>query len=369
MLTCDQCYESGGLCRRAGDRSLSCDKKITIASAARSAAGDYSATFTSALPDNARWLDGTHFDALTGHTPVAHRPVALDADEAYLEANLNTMDTSDVALAVDLAMKRPGLVDEIKKYLRRAEQQAKTEVGVLKCRNAEVRINEIVDAQRKLVKESVPGTPKEFQAKWYPRATLFQYMIKGQAKGTVLMEEAKTYFDKETGKQYIPFERATKLDSDPQFMYCVFTFVTTMQLVTGEAPFVYFNFMRDVTRCCTERGARFTHEYVDNILKALDEGRYPSMVALYKAGEYNRIRDELNLTKPVGSSEGKPGGTSKRIQFDKTTLKQALGGKGAGLIPRKCNNFHASPQTPCVAGVPFNKGHHQDHEGLCAYQH
>ena len=46
-----------------------------------------------------------------------------------------------------------------------------------------------------------------------------------------------------------------------------------------------------------------------------------------------------------------------------------VGGKGAGVIPRKCNKFHASPQEACTAGVPTNEGFPAELCGLCAYEH
>ena len=67
-------------------------------------------------------------------------------------------------------------------------------------------------------------------------------------------------------------------------MHCVHLYVVTMCSLKEEAPRVYYEFTRDVNRVANDKGARFAQEYVDQMLRYLDEKRYDSMVALYKTG-------------------------------------------------------------------------------------
>ena len=142
---------------------------------------------------------------------------------------------------------------------------------------------------------------------------------------------------------------------------------------------MYYDFTRDVVRVVEDKGARFGQEYVDHLLRFLDEKRYPSMVSLYATGEPTRTFTEMSMrhqgdsvggkrrTTPDGLKPGEIGGPNGAVKFGPVT--NPIGGMGAGWIKKQCNRFHANPKTACTAGIPPNAGFPADSVGLCAYIH
>ena len=190
-------------------------------------------------------------------------------------------------------------------------------------------------------------------------------------------DDGKEFFDATTGKTYVPFAKMVKLDSGPLLVHCVHTFVTTVVVLKGEAPRVYYDFARDVVRVVDDKGARFGQEYVDQLLRFLDEKRFSSMVALYATGEPTRTFTEMAARNPStgdkrralgdGLKPGELGGPNGTVNFGPVTTP--VGGAGAGWIKKRCNRFHATPQGACTAGIPPNAGFPPDIVGQCAYIH
>ena len=139
----------------------------------------------------------------------------------------------------------------------------------------------------------------------------------------------------------------------------------------------YYDFARDVVRVVDDKGARFGQEYVDQLLRFLDEKRFSSMVALYATGEPTRTFTEMVIRNtPVGVKRpglgdglkpGELGGPNGTVNFGPVT--KPVGGEGAGWIKKRCNRYHATPQGACTAGIPPNAGFPADSVGLCAYIH
>ena len=210
----------------------------------------------------------------------------------------------------------------------------------------------------------------------YPRATLFQTACKAVVKGTEVIEDAREMFDPATGKKYVPFDKATKVESGEQLVYAAHLYAISMQTVRREAPKASFDFMRDAAKVSELKGYRFAQAYIDAMLRFVDEGRYDSLVSMYKAGEPTRIFIELDASGKYKAPERPPlkgvgagdGGERRRIKSF-GPVSTPLGGAGAGIIPRKCNKYHANPREPCTAGVPSNEGFEAGVCGLCAYEH
>ena len=212
----------------------------------------------------------------------------------------------------------------------------------------------------------------------YPQAMLFQSVVKAHMRGAESHDDSKEMFDPSTGKTYVPFTSSIKVVTTTQLMYCVHTYVTTMIGLKNEAPRVYFEFVRDVARVADDKGARFAQEYVDLLLRYLDDKRFPSMVTLYNTGEPSRTFTELAARQPLPDKSklgadvnsafmGRLDGPNGRCKFGPVTTP--VGGKGAGWIPRSCNRFHATPSRPCTAGIPEGEGFPSNIVGLCAFQH
>ena len=192
-----------------------------------------------------------------------------------------------------------------------------------------------------------------------------------------LSEDSKEMFDPATGKTYVPFEKSVKVQSIAQFMHAGHTFVLTMMGIKQEAPKVYYEFSRDIARVVEDKGPRFAQEYVDTILRFLDEKRFPSMVSLYQTGEPTRAFTELSMRLTRKEDDGKKKGDTSMIgkltgpqgicNFGAVT--KPMGGEGAGWIHRKCNRFHSNPSRPCTAGIPPNCGFPDNIVGLCAFEH
>ena len=165
-------------------------------------------------------------------------------------------------------------------------------------------------------------------------------------------------------------------------MYALVVFCSTITQLKDLAPCVWQEFLRRVMFVETANGFLLAQEFVDAVLRKLDEKTYPSITDFMRAGEHNRIIDELRhlVINPIKPNAVVPPGTvptgdpRPRIKFGEVI--RPLGGRGAGIItnfktkvPTKCNRFHASPQGNCTAGVPSGAGYPADQVGLCAYQH
>jgi hypothetical protein len=368
MAFCDQCYESVSLCQRAGNSALTCTFIVSDPLATRTPEGLYPASLRNTLPALSRNVDGPHIDALVSYAPTA-TSTTLSAAENAMAGDLNTITTANANVGVSLARKRPdlrqGIIDALNALVPGAS--AAVIAGLTH------HIHQIREEARDLKAASTTqaSTASGYQQQVYPRATLFQTLVKGVVRGTEVQEDATVAFDPTTGKKYIPFEKVTKVSSSAQLMYAMSLYVTTELALKGEAPRVYFDFQRDICHVCDHNGFVFAQKYIDAILRYLDEGRFANMVALYRTGEYTRIHQDLVMELRVKTKDPDIKKTNKTMKFIVPTTP--LGGKSAGIIKTKCNCFHAVPQRPCSAGVPpFNvdgSANKPEHVGLCAYLH
>jgi len=212
-------------------------------------------------------------------------------------------------------------------------------------------------------------------------ATLFQVVVKATEQGIEVEPDTTEMYDSALGKRYVPFAKATKCSSGSKLMYALIVFCSTMTQLKKLAPCVWQEFLRKVMFVEVANGYLMGQEFVDAVLRKLDELIYPSITDFLRSGEHNRILDELRhmVITPIkpggpGPSDIKNPDPRPRIKFGEVTTP--LGGRGAGIItnfktkvPTKCNRFHASPQGNCTAGVPSGAGYPADQVGLCAYQH
>ena len=377
-MPCPQCYETdAAICPKANDPARDCSGFVLNAINMRTALGDYPASLKNTLPHQARSADGPHFDALLGYTGPTVVETPLTAEEQSVVDDLQTLVANNLHLSVGICEKRPALRRQVEARLDYLTVGATGPVCSQIGHFTQRIIN--INAEERSKKDDLkPVTGAMYKATNYPLSTLFQAIVKAAAKGIEMPDEGKEFFDATTGKTYVPFAKMVKLESAPLLIHCVHTFVTTVCVLKTEAPRVYYDFTRDVVRVVDDKGPRFGQEYVDQLLRFLDEKRFSSMVSLYSTGEPTRTFTEMTMR--IGPSTGdkrrglgdglKPGelgGPNGTVKFGPVTTP--VGGEGAGWIKRRCNRFHSNPKLPCTAGIPPNAGFPADSVGLCAYMH
>ena len=344
--------------------------------ALRQANGVVPATVRNSLPSEARQLDGVHFDRIINFTPAAAAVLVPTAGEAALVVHLtaNTLPYADVGDVIELCTRFPGNIVNSRRNLARllgAANQAQTaQIGVALT---EIR------AMATVAPTNTITTTSGYLAINYPKATLFQLIVMNVEKGEEFQEVTAEMLDPVTGKKYLPFPKTRKASSVVNLMYALQVFTITLTSLTGEAPLVYFRLTKEVTRVAATRGAREAHEFLDAVLRKIDEGIFPNIVALFKSGEQNRILTDLgsawDTTTDEKIKEVKKDGKKdprERIKFGPVTTP--LGGPGAGIItdfatkqPKLCNRYHATPRQACTAGLPV--GHSSGFAGQCAFKH
>ena len=105
-------------------------------------------------------------------------------------------------------------------------------------------------------------------------------------------------------------------------------------------------------------GYLLTQQFVGEVLRKLDQGAYPNIVDLMKAGEHNRIIDDLRpplkaIVEPKLTGKGNrtrltPGPVTKQGEFA-SCIKDKDG------KPLNCHQFKAG--LPCTFGVMAGQGH------------
>ena len=245
-------------------------------------------------------------------------------------------------------------------------------------------IQEVAVARTRLATiVAAPTTATAYKQLTSPKAQMFQTIVRGTETGRSIQEDPSVAFDPVSGKTVVPFAKATKVTSAARLMYAVSCFCRFMTIAAKEAPTVYYQFELEIMRVCDAHGFLIGQEMADVILRKIDDQTYANMVALFAAGENNRLLSELlgsqvaarplqqNLHAPTPRA---PTATDPRVKFVFGPVTQPLGGQGAGLMDNhktgakvKCNRFHATPQLKCTAGVP--SGHVSGMAGLCAYTH
>ena len=377
MALCNWCWEVDPICTHGTNPANPCvAKAFTNMLNLRQANAVYPATVRNTLPSEVRQLDGIHLDRIINFTPAAPAVLVQSAAEAALIVHLgaNTLPYADVGDVIELCSRFPGNVLEARRNMARllgAANQAQTaQIGVAL---SEIR------AMASAAPNPVAATAAEYKVQNYPKATLFQVIIKQVEKGEEYQEAAAEFLDPATGKKYVPFPKTVKASSVVNLMYSLQIFATTLISLTGEAPLVYFRLTKEVTRVAATRGAREAHEFLDAVLRKIDEGVFTNVVALFKSGEQNRILTDLASVWDVAPGEKvketkKPATKDPRERIKFGPVTTPLGGPGAGIItdfatkePKLCNRFHATPRQACTAGLPV--GHASGFAGQCAFKH
>jgi len=333
------------------------------------------------MPFEARQLDGQHIDRLFGYTVVAAAPIVATAADNTLIAGLtaDTVVLGDVGTIIGLVERFPVQAVAARRNLNRLLSTANG------AQTAQIGIAYVEIARTVVNAASTPALPATTTAQYkvvnYPLATLFQTIVRNVEKGEDHLEDKNELFDPSTGKKYIPFAKAPKVTSDVHLMYALNVFTTTVLGLTKQAPVVYFRLTKEIGRVASVRGYRKAQEYLDAILRKLDEGVFDNPVALFKSGEQNRLLMDLEVTwgplcQPVDEEEKdkKPPRTDPRARIKFGPVTQPLGGPGAAVIndfttkqPKLCTRFHHVPQQACTAGL--SAGHPSGKEGQCAFKH
>ena len=377
---CNQCYQCRPICEHGYDAAITCKLFTPDVVGSRGANGVHSSTMRNTLPKEARLVADTFIDSLTNYTTAA--PAALPTAEAAIAADFTTIVAGNLGTAVKLARARPGLTNDIQDSVMELLNGTPTAGEVTRINAAISQINHVQS-----ISEIAKATPTDKSASQhleatYPMATLFQVVVKATEQGIEVRPDTTEMYDSALGKRYVPFARATKCSSGSKLMYALIVFCSTMTQLKKLAPCVWQEFLRKVMFVEVANGYLMGQEFVDAVLRKLDELIYPSITDFLRSGEHNRILDELRHMVITPIKPGGPGPSDikrevdprPRIKFGEVT--RPLGGRGAGIITNfktkvatKCNRFHASPQGNCTAGVPAGAGYPADQVGLCAYQH
>lgn len=368
MPVCPMCYEDAPLCQKASNPALVCSYVPQDFLGSRLPSGAYEPSLRNSLPNQAQDVEGPHLDTLLGFTSPTTVAETLTADETTMQgAVAGTLVVDNLNVAVSLARKRPALRQQIQDSIDAIAMTA-NQLGVTRCQYAMTQIRSQMELQMKEKEKAQPSTALGYKQVAYPRATLFNTIGRSVAKGMEVQVDAQKMFDSDTGKTLVPLKSLPKITTAADLVYAVSLYCTSMQTLKQEASRVYFELMRDVTRVANDKGPKFGVEYVDCLLRYLDEGRFANMVALYKSGEPTRVYMELSTRAPSLVPKD-PARFVKKVINNFGPVTKPMGGKGAGVIQQKCNRFHADPMRACTAGVPSDEGFPDWQVGLCAYEH
>ena len=377
---CPQCYECRPTCEHGVDPTIVCSRFTPAANGARGANGVYPSTLRTTLPKEAQNVGDTFIDTLINYTSTA--PAALLAPEAAIAADTTTIALINLGTAIKVARARPGLASEIADAVSELINATPTAGELARINAALQQINHVQTVYETAKARPADKSPSQHLEATYPMATLFQTVVKSTEQGVDLKPDTSELYDSALGKRYVPFAKTTKCSSGSKLMYALMVFCSTITKLKDLAPCVWQEFLRRVMFLETANGFLLAQEFVDAVLRKLDEKTYPSITDFMRAGEHNRIIDELRHLVITPIKPGGPGPSDikrevdprPRIKFGEVT--RPLGGRGAGIITNfktkvatKCNRFHASPQGNCTAGVPAGAGYPADQVGLCAYQH
>ena len=354
--------------------------EFTRALALRQANAVYPASVRNTLPAEVRQLDGYHLDKLINFVPAAAGVLVQTAAEVLLIAGLAADATvnADVGPLINLAERFPGNIPDIRRNYARLMGPANAAVSA----QIGVGLQEMREISKAAATPAAvaASTTAIYNVVNYPKATLFQIIVKNVEKGEEFQEvTAAEYLDPVTGKKYTPFGKSVKCSTVVNLMYVLQIFTITLTGLTGEAPSVYFRLTKEVTRVAATRGARQAQEFLDAILRKLDEGVFTNVVDLFKSGEQNRVLTDLALSWDAAApldvkKDIKDTRTDPRTRIKFTAVTQPLGGPGAAVIndyatkqPKLCSRYHATPRQPCTAGLPV--GHVSGCAGQCAFKH
>ena len=317
-------------------------------------------------------------DVLTNYTVATPGAFTAGTPEETLEGNPAGVAMATLGVAVVVGRARPALVDRLYDAVSLLLNAGGTNAEIARITAAMGQLASMQTQNAAKLTQAIAPTAARHLQQTYPWATLFQACVKNVEKGMDIKPEAGEMFDAVSGKRYVPFPGSMKVSSGAKLMHSLDVFCDALISLKNLAPSVWREFKRRVVQTESTDGFIFAQEFVDATLRKLDEKAYTDIHALMRAGEHNRILDEIkHNVKPSFDPKGrKPWDKDPRprIQFGKVDVP--VGGKGAGIIndfatkqPKMCNRFHGKPQTACTAGVPDNGNYPKDQVGLCAYAH
>ena len=377
---CNQCYGMPPRCMHGRTPGTVCSQFTPDAAANRMANGTMTAGFTATLDGNVRTVQGPAMDVLAGHTAAGETPFTAGSADEILAAAPGTVALATLGAAVSVARARPNLVNTLYDAVAALLGAGGTAAEVARITST---LSQLQFAQQAAITANaaeLPATATSFNEKRYPLSTFFQTVVKNVVSGISLQADPDEMYDTVARQRVVAFKRAAKVTSGSMLMYSVHVFCEAITQIKNLAPVAWREFIRRVMLCEVSEGFIFAQEFVDCCLRRLDEQTYPSIVDLMRAGEHNRILDELRHTvKPTfvpKDDKPKPGTTDprERIKFGPVTVP--VGGEGAGIIndfatkkPKMCNRFHGNPRTACTAGVPQEAKFPTSSWGKCAYKH
>ena len=349
------------------------------------AANNYTGAFRNLTPPCTHQADAQQLNTITGlGGPQASTIIPFTLEHTRIQGELvaDTMVIGDMAECMNLMALHPNMHADVMRNVTRL-------VGV-GLTNAQMTVASMVIAEVTVARNRLatavagPVNATAYKQQTSPRAQMFQTIVRGIQNGMAIVEDATVLFDPVAGKPVVPFPKATKVSSPARLMYAVSSFCTFMTIAAKEAPTVYYQFQTEIMRVCDAHGHLMGQQMADTILRKIDDQTYANMVALFAAGENNRLLAELLASqaalRPVQDGKQQDGNqqggarVDPRNKFSFGPVTQPMGGQGAGLIDNhktgakvKCNRFHAVPQLKCTAGVP--SGHSSGMAGLCAYSH
>ena len=281
------------MCLHGQTAATPCAMFTSAAAANRLPNGSYNPSFTNTLPIEVRAVDSSFLDVLTNYAVATPGAFAAGSPELAMETNPAGVVLATLGVAVTVARVRPALVDQLYDAVTLLLNAGGTASEVARVTGAMTQLAAMQSQNAAKLTQAVAPTAARHLQQNYPLATLFQTCVKGVEKGLDLKPESGEMFDTTSGKRYVPFPGATKTTSGAKLMHSLDVFCDTIISLKNQAPFVWREFKRRVMLCESTEGFIFAQEFVDAILRKLDEKVYTDILALMRAGEHNRILDEI----------------------------------------------------------------------------
>jgi len=337
--------------------------------------------FMGTLDNNVRSVQGNAMDVLSGHTVAGLAPFTAGSAEETLAGDPSSVALATLGVAVKVGRVRPNLVDQLQDATVLLLNVGGTAAEVARINSALGMFNTMQSLSLTTAAAEAPASASGYNESQYPLSTFYQTVVKNSVSGLSMQANPDEMYDTVLRQRVVAFKKAVKVTSGAMLMYTVHVFCEAISQIRDLAPVAWREFIRKVMLVETTEGFIFGQEFVDCCLRKLDENAYPTIIDLIKAGEHNRIYDDLRHTvKP--SFDPKKGDDPKkpvidprdRIKFGPVSVP--VGGEGAGIIndfatkkPKMCNRFHGNPRTACTAGVPQDAKFKSSDWGKCAYKH
>lgn len=363
MATCDQCYENNCCAQGA------CIRFAVDAGSERQTNG-YGPALAQAAPAlvhcSTQDIDSIVKPQVTtvAATLTAEETTLLGTGPGYVG-----LDLADLPLVVTLVGKRPAQYDIL--YPRMLAVAAAQTTAALIAK-VDFFMGQMRQSHTTATNAKVPITQTAaYMANAFPYYNLFCTLVKAvvRSQDTAEVVDQKSLFDPTTGKTLVPFEKVTKCQTPGHLFRAFAMFKETVTILLKLAPKVWTNFETKVYHTEAAMGHLLTQQFVGEVLRKLDQGAYPNIVDLMRAGEHNRIIDDLRpplkfIREPNQTGKGNrtrltPGPVTKQNEF--ASVIKDKDGK-----PLNCHQFKAG--LPCTFGVMAGQGH-DSHIGKCAYHH